>query len=311
MINEHATTWLGHPVKLFDAAAAKKGITDYKNTIYRLATDWDNEIPILELFARFIDNPKSVDTPAIIIGAFAGDDTDATSASIIDRLVSARAKLPNLKGIFVGDILSEENEISWIKQSDVSGLFSAYPRLEHFRVRGADGLAFDPIQHAALKSLVVESGGMAKDLVEEISLCGFPNLEHLELWLGTDNYGWNGSLDDILPFLDRSRYPKLTYLGLKNSDIENEIAEAVVRSNILSGLKVLDLSMGVMTDEGARALLACDELKYLEKLDLHHHYISPEMQNQLRDKFPTADLSDMQEPDEYKGEIYRSVAVGE
>jgi hypothetical protein len=263
------------------------------------------------LIDSFLSNPKSAETPALIIGAFFGDDMESTSAGIVAKLVEVRAKLPNLKAIFLGDVLSEENEISWINQSDVSPLFAAYPQLEHFRVRGANNLAFSSLQSSALKSLVVESGGMSSTLIGEIAQCVLPNLEHLELWLGTDNYGFNGSLDDVMPFLDKSRYPKLTYLGLKNSDIENEIAAAIVRSDILGQLEVLDLSLGVLTDEGGEALLSCDELKALRKLDLHYHYLSVDMTVQLGTKFPNADVSDRQEPDKYGDEEYRSVSVGE
>ena len=311
MINEHVKSWLGYNVELFDADAAKKGVRDYKSTIYRIATDYDAEMTEAELLDSFLSNPKSAETPALIIGAFFGDSSELSSEEIVAKLVAAAPKLPNLKAIFLGDILSEENEISWINQSDVSPLFEAYPKLEHFRVRGANGLGFERVNSTALKTLVVESGGMSSALLAEIAVCELPNLEHLELWLGTDNYGFDGSLDDIMPFLDKSRYPNLRYLGLKNSDIENEIAGAVIRSEILGQLEVLDLSLGVLTDEGGEALASCDELKSLEKLDLSYHYLSADMEAHLQAKFPNADLSDRQEPDRYGDETYRNVAVGE
>jgi hypothetical protein len=311
MINGHLDSWLGRDVQLFDTEAAKKGNIDYKKFIYRLAVEWEDESTIRDLIYRFVEDPKSIDTPAIIIGAFSGDDHEQTSQGIVELLVSSRAKLPNLKGIFLGDIVSEENEISWINQSDVSPLFAAYPKLEHFRVRGANGLSFGRIQHSELKSLVVESGGMARTLVEEISQCEFPNLEHLELWLGTAGYGWDGTMSDVRPFLNKNKYPKLKYLGLKNSDLENEIAAEVVKSEILPQLRILDLSLGVLTDEGGAALLACNGLGHLEKLDLHFHYLSTEMQNKLSAKLPNVDLSDVQDGYKYKGEIQRYVSVGE
>jgi len=49
----------------------------------------------------------------------------------------------------------------------------------------------------------------------------------------------------------------------------------------------------------------------LVKLDLHYHFLTPAMQEKLTRKFPQVDLSDVQEGDEYKGEIHRYVSVGE
>ncbi len=307
MINGHLESWLGYNVQLFDEEASKSPKLDYKNTVYRIAVDWDSELTLRDLLHRFVEDPACVETAAIIIGAFSGEDTDATSQGIVEFLVSSRAKFPQLKGIFLGDIVSEENEISWIHQSDVSSLFAAYPKLEYFQVRGTDNLSFGKVRHENLLSLVVESGGMSRTLVEEIAQCEFPKLGHLELWLGTDNYGWDGTLVDVLPLLDSAKYPNLKYLGLRNSDIEDEIAAAVVRSSILPQLEVLDLSLGVLSDEGAKALLLSDDLGHLDKLDLHHHYISPELQEQLSAKYPNVDLSDAEEGDEHD----RYVSVGE
>ena len=137
MISEHATDWLGLPVKLFDAELSEKGVSDYANTIYRLALDWNADPDFVTLFSRFVSNPASAQTPAIIIGQFHGDDPSQSSEEVVQQLIAAKAKLPNLRGIFIGDIISEENEISWIIQTDVSPLLAAYPQLEHLRLRGA------------------------------------------------------------------------------------------------------------------------------------------------------------------------------
>jgi hypothetical protein len=55
--------------------------------------------------------------------------------------------LTNLRAIFLGDITYEENEISWIEQSDVSPLLRAYPALEVSRVRGGNSLEFSKIKN--------------------------------------------------------------------------------------------------------------------------------------------------------------------
>ena len=41
---------------------------------------------------------------------------------------------------WLGDILSEECEISWLYQADLTELLAAFPNLEHFRSRGGRDL---------------------------------------------------------------------------------------------------------------------------------------------------------------------------
>src|SRR5689334_18296807 len=98
MISEHVENWLGLPVKLFDGESAKKGVQDYSKVIYRIALNWDADVEFPELFDQFLDNPKSVETPAIIIGQYHGDDPDVDSAGVVELLVSASSRLPNLRG---------------------------------------------------------------------------------------------------------------------------------------------------------------------------------------------------------------------
>ncbi|NKB18733.1 MAG: hypothetical protein HC770_13155 [Pseudanabaena sp. CRU_2_10] len=103
----------------------------------------------------------------IVIGCWI-TDVDESSQEIVEALAAAREKLPNLKAIFLGDITYEEAEISWIVQSDVSPLLTAYPQLEYLQVRGNQGLSLGLLQHDRLKSLVVETGGLSVNVVCEV-----------------------------------------------------------------------------------------------------------------------------------------------
>ena len=157
MISEHVTEWLGLPVKLYDAERSEESVSDYGSTLYRLALDWDSEVDFQTLFSRFLDDPAAGQTRAIIIGQYHGDDPEQDSEEVVQLLVSAQPRLPNLKGIFIGDIVSEENEISWINQSDVSPLLTTYTDLEHLRLRGAEGLSLGGrLTHDKLKSLTIK-----------------------------------------------------------------------------------------------------------------------------------------------------------
>ncbi len=308
MISEHATEWLGFPVELFDEKRSETGVSDYNQTIYRIALDWDSEADFPTLFSRFLSNPASAQTPAIIIGQFHGDDPGTGSEEVVQLLVSAQAKLPDLRGIFIGDIVTEENEVSWIVQSDISPLAVAYPNLEHLRLRGTGELSLGSrLVHDKLKSLTIETGGLPPQLLQEVLASHLPALDSLELWLGTPSYGGDASVADLQPLLLGKLFPALTHLGLRDSEIADQIAAELSGAPILSRLNSLDLSLGTLGDEGGRALLANPALKALKKLDLHHHYLSEKMMTALQREFPNANVKDRKADTE--GDRY--VAVSE
>lgn len=276
MINEHATEFAGKPVKDWSPGDA----ADPQFT-YRLMVDYEDATLWMDKLAAFLDTPGVEQATGLIVGNWGEVASGDNSAEIVEALTVARDRLPNLTALFMGDILGEESELSWINQTDVSPLFSAYPRLEQFRIRGGAGLRFGGLHNPHLKTLIVETGGLPVEALQDILNAQLPNLEHLEIWLGEANYGWNGSIESLKPLVETDLFPKLTYLGLRNSDISDAIAAALVHAPIMQHLRVLDLSMGTLSDEGATALLQSPHLSRLEKLDLHHHYLSDTMIAQL------------------------------
>lgn len=310
MISEHATEWLGFPVKLFNAEASEKGVTDYANTIYRLVLDWDADVDFPTLFSRFLANPASSETPAIVIGQYHGNDPGKGSEEVIQLLISAPSKLPQLRGIFIGDMVSEENEISWIVQSDLSPLLEAYPDLEHLRLRGTDHLSFGGrLAHGRLRSLTIETGGLPPRLFQEVLAGQLPALESLELWLGTPGYGGDVSVADLQPLLSGNLFPALKHLGLRDSEIADDVAAALAIAPLLSRLESVDLSLGMLTDAGGESLLGNPAFKSLKQLDLHRHYLSKGMMGALQHAFPVVDVSDSQGDDTSEEDRY--VAVSE
>jgi hypothetical protein len=140
-----------------------------------------------------------------------------------------------------------------------------------------------------------------------VSAAILPALEHLELWLGTDGYGGTVTVPDLEKILSGSLFPRLTYLGLRDSDIADAVAAAVAQSPLLERIEVLDLSMGTLGDEGVEALLASPALTRLKKLDIHHHYCSLEMVARLEGIGIEVDASERED----EGQYGRYVAVGE
>lgn len=265
-----------------------------------------------DLFVSLLDQPNVSALEGLVVGAW-GEmfEQNGEAARVVEALVAARDRLPNLRAIFFGDVISEECEISWMQNTDMGPLLAAYPQLEQFGVRGTNGLSFGALQHPNLQNLIVQSGGLDAAIVRAVAAADLPALEHLELWLGTPGYGGDATVDDLAPILAGGRFPRLRYLGLRNSEIADEIAAAVAGAPVLEQIRVLDLSLGTLGDDGAEALLASPTVARLEKLDLHHHYCSPEVIARLAALPLEVDTSELQEPDRYGDESHRYVAVGE
>lgn len=280
MISENLTSLNGKPVKDY---SSKTGIQNPETTVYRLRVDYDtfgDGLTIPVLLDEFCKDVNASKVQELVIGAFDFDGGDSTA--VIAALAGASSKLPQLKFLFIGDITYEENEISWINQCDVSAILQSYPGLEYFGIRGGNNLSFGgQLQHAKLKHLVIESGGLPSNVVEEVSKASLPNLEHLELWLGSDNYGFSSTIEDFSSIIKGTNFPKLRYLGLRDSEIADDLAKALSQSPILNQLETLDLSLGTLSDEGAKALISNPAIRKLKTLDLHHHYLSDSVCTQL------------------------------
>lgn len=312
-IEEHATTVAGKPVVDWQIGTDIATISpDPAEVVYAIRLGYEESQTFYkwtDKFAIFLNDPAVHQVTGIVVGSW--DELDV----IVAALVAARDRLPHLTALFLGDIIREEYEISWITQTDVSSLFTAYPNLEHLRLRGGNGLSLGRVRHERLTSLIIESGGLPASVLQEVTTATLPALEHLELWLGDEEYGANTTIDDIAPLLFQNPFPNLRYLGLRNSEIADEIAFAIAQAPVLQRITVLDLSLGTLGDVGAAALLESAALAHLEQLDLHHHFCSTGVMKQLAEMGQrlgiTIDLDEQMEADIDDGDEMRFVAVSE
>jgi hypothetical protein len=270
-----------------------------------------NASAFMRLWKQFLADPNVGSVEAIVFsdwgGAGAGEEPD----EVVQALVDAKAKLPRLRAVFMGEMTMEESEISWIQQTDLSPIWQAYPGLEHVQVRGGSNLSLGDLRLANLGTLILESGGLPAEVVEQVCAADLPRLRHLELWLGADEYGGTSSLDDLAPILSGEVFTGLDYLGLRDCEFADQLAGALSQSPVVATLKTLDLSLGNLSDEGAEALLRSPDLQKLTKLDLHYHYLSDGMAAKLQQLPIEVDLSDQQEADEDGDDVYRYIAVSE
>ncbi|RUT02245.1 hypothetical protein DSM106972_063200 [Dulcicalothrix desertica PCC 7102] len=260
----------------FDQAT---GIANPINKAYALRCEYDSssdEKNMAEKVTELSNNPNAGKLEVLVIGMW-NEPYENSSSSIIDALVEAKNRLTNLKALFIGDMNSEDCEISWIIQSDISPILRAYPNLEVLQVRGGTQLAFNPpVRHDNLKALVVETGGLSRVTVDEICSMNLPALEHLEIWFGSANYGGDTWIENVKPIIEDLIFPNLNYLGLCNSEFSDEIAHAVVYSPLLDSISILDLSMGTLGNDAAQVLLDCPKINHLDMLNLDDNFLSTE-----------------------------------
>lgn len=295
MFSELIGEFNGQRVVDYQAAKSWEG----PDVAYRLREEYEDEHSIAERLDALLAESGSERLTTLLIGAWSGACEGGSSAEIVEKLVTVATRLPKLRGLFFGEMTYEECEVSWIVQADVSPLLAAFPKLEMLRIRGGTGLTFSRVRNTALKELAIETGGLSLQTIRELFLCDLPSLEHLELFLGEGGYGFDGSVEDLQPLLSGRLYPQLKYLGLMNSEIANDIAAVVVNSPVVERIDTLDLSLGNMTDEGARSLLALAPQKHLKRLDISHHYASQDVVDELQKVLPFEVVAeDRQEPED-------------
>lgn len=269
---------------------------------------WEQE------FTAFLDEVDPAGVRALIIGQW-GESYEERSSYPIGLVIAAAERLTSLEAVFVGDLTAEEAEISWIEQSDVTALLSAFPALVEFGVRGGTELVFPATEHKKLRSLTIEAGGLPVEVVRGVLDSELPALERLDLWLGVSEYGGDADVADLAPLLSGTRFPALHHLGLRNSEVENEIASAVASAPLVARLRTLDLSCGTLGDEGAAALLEGQPLTHLDVLDLHHHFLTEPMARRVAEALEPhgvrVDLSERCEPWDGRGAAGRYVTVSE
>lgn len=311
----HARDFAGYPV--LEWTPDLKTVDNAAGAAFAIRCDWDDyegdDAAWLKRFTALMSRPYARQIPALIVGMW-GNDGAGESGRAIEEIVTAiaanRDNLPNLRGLFVGDIVSEENEISWIHQTDLSPLLNAYPDLEYLTIRGGDGLRLGQVDLPRLKALRIETGGMDSAVVRSVGEANLPELETLMLWLGTRAYGANYLISDFAGFYQCGGMPKLKTLGLCDCDMQDAVAAFIATAPVLERIETLDMSMGTLSDDGALALLSSPYIRALKRLEIHYHFCTPEMVaklEELRKDGVTVNISDGQDLDNN----WRFVAVGE
>lgn len=271
--------------------------------------DWDDyeggKKDAKTMIAEILEDPKLPELEEIIIGCW-GEAWDNDAQAIVDGMVENKDKFSHIKSFFIGDMEYDECEVSWIEQADYSKLWEALPQLEKLIIKGSNNLSLGKIKHENLKSLEIICGGLPKEVLQSIGEAELPELRNLLLYIGVEDYGFDGDVSDIESMLTKSDFAKLEVLGIMDSEIQDEITEVVVKSKYMKQIEALDLSMGSLSDEGGEILLKeLPGYENIKAVNLEYHFMSDAMMKKLKGLSIDVNVEDQQEDDEYDGEIYR------
>lgn len=256
------------------------------------------------MVADILADPEFAQVDDLVIGSW-GDSYETSAEKILEDIIANKEKFSHVTKLFVGDMDYEECEVSWIIQGNYEALFAAMPQLESLTIKGSTDLQLGQVVHPNLKSLTIICGGLPRDVIASIRDAKLPALENLVLYLGVEDYGFDGSVKDIAALLERSDFPKLRSLGICDSEIQDEVTKLVLESKYIDQLHVLDLSQGTLTDEGGKLLLAqLPAHSGIQKLDLQYHFLSDEMMEKLAALPIDVNVEEQNEPDEYDGDLY-------
>ncbi len=247
----------------------------------------------------------------LIIGSWGGP-YEVDCQPVIDAIVENADRFSHITKLFVGDMDYEECEVSWIMQGDYSRIWKAMPQLKELTIKGSMDLTLGEIEHENLESLTIICGGLGTTVIKQIEKAKLPSLKKLLLYIGVEDYGFDGDADTIKELLANSDFPNLTYLGIVDSEIQDELAQVVLECKYIRQIETLDLSCGTLTDKGGSLLLEkLPELSNIKKLDVHHHYLSDEMMDKIGKLSPEVDVSEQEEAEEWDGEIWYNAMLTE
>lgn len=260
------------------------------------------------LVADIMADKEFTSLEEIVIGCW-GDAWQDSCQSIIDDIIANKDKFSHIKSLFIGDMGFEECEVSWIIQGDYSKLWNAMPQLESLCIQGSTDLELGNIKHENLKHLEIICGGLPVSAIDSITKAQLPSLETLLLYIGVENYGFDGDKNTIKNMLNNSNFPMLQYLGLEDSEIQDDIAEIVFNSKYISQITTLDLSNGTLTDKGGQIVLdSLEKYPNIKNVDLHYHFMTDSMMEKLDRLADQLDieinLDEDNEPEIYDGEEY-------
>lgn len=233
------------------------------------------------LFEAFGEEPEIGEVTALVLGSWRVDLGWVDMVNPALCLWRLRDAMPRLSCLYIGDVSGDEEELSWIEQTQWGTVLNAFQELDEVTIKGGSGLRLSKLSLPYLESLTLIATQLSDEVLRDVVTATLPSLHHLELWLGDTQHQDPSSPihthDTLRPLFFHTRggallFPQLRTLGLRNCGWIDELLVETVGAPLWSSIHALDLSLGTLTDEGVEALLRND-LSALKRLDVSSSYV--------------------------------------
>ena len=281
-----------------------------KQTYYYDYEEYDNGKGPETMIEEILAHEAFPELDELVIGNWGA--WDSSCQPIIDGIIENKEKFSHIQKVFIGNMDCEACEVSWILQGNYSKLWAAMPQLKELTIKGSDELVLGEICHEELEALTIICGGLPVSVIQSIQNAKLPKLKKLLLFIGVEEYGFDGDENTIKELLTQAQFPELIYLGITNSEIQDELTEVVLGSKFMEQITTLDLSNGTLTDKGGALLLEkIPQYPNIRKLDIHHNYLSVNMVKKLEALPIEVDTSEIEQSWEYDGRIRMNALLTE
>lgn len=266
---DHTKTYDGRDQ---DAFTWRFGFIHSAQLSHNQYTDDDFEGSMAEVLETLLRHPSGRFVTELVFGF----NNDPNENSLDDLIGILAKKAPaSIRKLHFGDFeYPDDTEMSWYHVGSLGKLWKAVPQLQSLIVQGGE-FELGTIELPEVTRAEFRTGGLSAASAKAIAKATWPKIEHLAVWYGDNNYGGTAKVADAAALLDRTDLGRLSSLGLVNTSFTDELCGMLPTSKLLPQLTRLDLSMGIMTDDGARVLAAHkDAFKHLAELDVSHNYLT-------------------------------------
>jgi uncharacterized protein (TIGR02996 family) len=264
------------------------------------------EFDSAELVAKTFELESAALLRELVVCSLQSDDWPASWEGCVEAIASA--EVPSTLHRLEFD-RGGYWDISSTELGDLSPVYVKVPNLTSLRI-SLGSMELGRPSLPKLRSLEIVTGGLSGGNIESVLEGALPSLERLTLYLGATegDHGCTVTFDDLRGVFEGRNLSRVKHLALANSNLADQIAEAIGRAKVLPQLTSLDLSQGTMTDAGGKALLANRAaFAHLETLDLRRNWLSDAMVSELKSLSKTVLLDGQEDAD---GD-YRYVAISE
>lgn len=291
LLQEHAEQFLG-PFAPGGALASSVALSWGFGFWRRAEIRWRDGVDLDALVRRVLDHPSARFLVELVVRPLGEPgEPELPMRSAIEALIQ-REPLPALRSVTLG--ARPGRHASDAPVGELGGLWRVAPRLERLEVTGrAILLAHFPPQ---LRWLALHTAGLPRATLVALGRAKLPQLQHLDLCLGSAAYGGTCTDVDLAWLLAGDGLPRLRWLGLRNSELLDELPTLLAASPLLERLEHLDLSHGILTDAGACELLEWwQRFAHLDRIEIFGHYVSDNVLEQLQHLLPNLKIGAAQD----------------